>query len=243
MFHRFLDWFERHKFGVVGTLMLHTFMLFIMAMSVIEGKDEKPPETDLALELATPEEPAQQPSPEQQQAMLGQSVTNLASNITADAQPSRAAQERIANNVEQDLKAFEKAEFDRLAEERKAAGGDIVVPQLDPSKWDKSNYTEKEVKPVKVEGLTTVSYDLVGRADIVLDVPAYKCKGQGRVVIRVNVDRDGDVSKAEIDAATSTSDDCMLTNALSSAEGARFSRSGSAPQPQRGTITYVFLPQ
>ena len=33
MFGRFLDWFERHKFGVVGTLMLHTFMLFGMALT------------------------------------------------------------------------------------------------------------------------------------------------------------------------------------------------------------------
>ena len=40
MFDRFLDWFERHKFGVIGTLMLHTFMLFGMAMSKLPKEND-----------------------------------------------------------------------------------------------------------------------------------------------------------------------------------------------------------
>ena len=31
-FDRFLDWFERHKYGVVGTLLLHTMLLFTVAV-------------------------------------------------------------------------------------------------------------------------------------------------------------------------------------------------------------------
>lgn len=103
---------------------------------------------------------------------------------------------------------------------------------------------EKRAKPVKVEGLTTVSYDLVGRSDVRLDVPAYLCKGSGRVVVRVAVDRNGTVTRAELDvASTNTVDGCMVEHALSSASTARFSRALTAPQPQRGTITYLFLAQ
>lgn len=248
MFGRFLDWFERHKFGVVGTLMLHTFMLFVMAMSKLPADDPQLALPEMVMELAAPQDLP--PDPMLQPPLSAAvEVKNLTSNSTAEAQqprtwPSQRAQEKIATNVEEDLKSFEAEEFNKLAEERHAAGKDVVMPQLDPSKWDKEHYMDKTPKPVKVEGLTTVSYDLVGRTDIVLEVPAYLCKGQGTVVIHVSVDREGEVTKADLDATkTTTRDECMVDNAMASAKGARFSASSVSPDPQRGNITYIFLAQ
>lgn len=245
---RTLDLFDRHKYGIIGTLMLHTLLLFFLNISNVQNHvaQEGPEPTLLTFESEEPE-----PTPEQQQSdevpLTPQQVTNLASNVTAETSPerslSRSAQERMAKNVEKDLLDMEKEEFDRLAEERRAQGKEITVPELDPSKFDKNRYMDKTPKPVKVEGLTTVSYDLVGRSDIRLEVPAYLCKGSGKVVVRVAVDRTGNVTKAEVDAGVSTTQTCMVENALSSASSARFSSSASAPQPQRGTITYVFLAQ
>lgn len=250
MFDRFLDWFERHKYGVIGTLMLHTMLLFTFAISSVGQRNPPKPPEPIVLELQSdlPVEPAPEHPPPSGEQHISENVTNRTSNTTAEASAerplSRAAQQRMAEQVDQDLHNMEKQEFERLAEERKAQGKEIVVPQLDPSKFDKNNYMEKPRKPVKVEGLTTVSYDLAGRTDIILDVPAYLCKGQGRVVVRVAVDRSGKVGKAELDpGASSTSDACMVDNALSSAGSARFSSSSSAAQPQRGTITYIFLAQ
>ena len=247
MFGRFLDWFERHKFGVVGTLMLHTLMLFAMAMSKLpqEKKDKEEPE--MVMELATPEELP--PDPTLQPPLLaGEPVRNLTSNITASSsQPrmylSRGAQERLSSAVEEDLRSFEAEEFAKLAEERKLAGKEVEMPHLDPSKWEKEQYMKKEPQPVKVEGLTTVSVDLVGRVDIHLDVPAYLCEGQGQVVVRITVARDGTVAKADEDAARTRADECMVEHALSSARAARFTSNSSAPDPQHGTITYTFLAQ
>jgi outer membrane biosynthesis protein TonB len=246
---RTLDLFDRHKYGIIGTLMLHTLLLFVLNVSKV--RDRVPQEApDPILLVMDSDEPA----PDQQQEQPGeapltpQQVTNLASNTTAETSPerslSRAAREQMAKSVEKDLLDMEKEEFDRLAQERKAQGKEITVPELDPSKFDKNRYMDKTPKPVKVEGLTTVSYDLVGRTDIVLDVPAYLCKGSGKVVVRVAVDRTGSVTRAEVDAGASTTvESCMVDNALASATGARFSSSSSAPQPQRGTITYIFLAQ
>lgn len=254
-YDRFLDWFDRHKYGVIGTLMLHTLLLAVFSLSSVGDRyPQQPPQSmALDLELAMPEP---EPEPEQkEQAQLqsgqeaaNQKVTNQASNTTAELSAerpmSRAAQERMAQQVDQDLHAMEQSEFARLAAERRAQGKDIVVPTLDTSKFNKRNYMDKTPKPVKVEGLTTVSYDLRGRTDLVLDVPAYLCKGQGKVVIRVAVDRDGGMNKAEVDAAASTTTNaCMVDNALNSARGARFTSSSTADQPQRGTITYIFLAQ
>ena len=248
MLDRTLDLFERHKYGVIGTLMLHTLLLFALNMSKVDGDVPPTPheEVQVLMDFTPPPETQEQQENETVAGM--QAVTNRTSNTTADlsnAPPmSRAAQERMGKNVEEDLHTMEREEFDRLAQERKEQGKEITVPQLDPSKFDKSNYMDKTPKPVKVEGLTTVSYDLKGRTDIILDVPAYLCKGSGKVTVLVAVDLSGRVLRAELDAArTTTQDACMVDNALSSASGARFSRSTTAPDPQRGTITYVFLPQ
>lgn len=250
MLDRALDLFERHKYGVIGTLMLHTVLLFILTIGRVGNDHAQPPpgELQMVMDFAAPEEPAPEPEPETNSRMATGAVTNMASNSTADLSKSpslsRSAQERMGRSVEEDLRSMEKEEFDKLAQERKEQGKEITVPQLDPSKFDKSNYMEKAPKPVKVEGLTTVSYDLKGRSDIVLEVPAYLCKGSGKVIVNVMVARSGEVRKVELDASrTTTRDECMVGNAMASASGARFTLSSTAPDPQRGTITYIFLPQ
>ncbi len=245
---RFLDWFEHNKYGVVGTLMLHTFLLFGFAMGKLGGLEKVEDVTaDLELELAAP---AELPDQDLVQApgMADMEVKNMAGGtVGATEQPAHMgarAEERMSNAVEEDLRAFEQAEFERLAQERTARGEDVVIPELDSSKWRKERYMQARTQPVRSEGNTTVRYDLPPRIHEVLEIPAYLCKGQGRVVIRITVDRDGRVAKAELDAsATTTSDACMLENAMASAQQARFDRSASAPQPQRGTITYTFLSQ
>ncbi|MBS1568038.1 MAG: hypothetical protein JST45_01215 [Bacteroidetes bacterium] len=253
-YDRFLDWFDRHKYGVIGTLMLHTLLLAVFSLSSVGDRYPQPPPQSMALdlELAMPEPEPEPAKPAEMQAgqedPANQKVTNQASNTTAELSAekpmSRAAQERMNERVDQDLHAMEQSEFARLAAERAAQGKDITVPTLDTTKFNKRNYMDKAPKPVKVEGLTTVSYDLKGRTDLVLEVPAYLCKGHGKVVIRVAVDRSGSMSKAEVDPmASTTTNDCMIENALASARGARFTSSSTAEQPQRGTITYIFLAQ
>lgn len=242
--HRALDLFDRHKYGIVGTLTLHTMLLLLMLTGRIpnHAPTERADPILLIMESDVAEPMAEQQQPAGAPATPGE-VTNTASNITADAIP-RAAREHLAQRVEEELLDLERTEFERLAEQRRAEGKEITVPELDPSKFNKERYMEKPPKAVKVEGSTTVSYDLVGRSDIRLDVPAYLCKGSGRVVVRVAVDRDGTVTRAELDvASTTTVDACMVEHALSSATTARFSRVLTAPQPQRGTITYLFLAQ
>ena len=248
MFDRFLDWFERHKFGVVGTLMLHTFMLFAMAMNKLPKENEAKARDEMVMELAAPEDLPPDPMLEPPLSAAVE-VKNLTSNITAEVQPrirmypGAQAQAEMASDIEQELLDFEAAEFHKRDSARKAQGKEVVMPALDPSKWDPKLYLPKKNEPARVEGLTTVTYDLTGRTDTYLDVPAYLCMGQGAVVIRVAVGADGSVRKAEIDEGRTRADDCMRENALRSAQTARFNAAASAGDPQRGTMTYIFLAQ
>lgn len=250
MFDRFLDWFERHKVGVIGTLMLHTFLMF--GLAVMRLQDEAPEDmvAEAELDVLPPMTDEEFRLVEQQLAegMNAEEVMSLVSNITAQRTastwPSRATQERMSEAIEQDLRNMEQAEFDRLAQERRDRGEEVVVPELDPSKWNKELYMKKAAEPVKVQGNAAVWHDLKDRIEHRLDVPAYTCRGTGQVAVKVAVDRDGSVRRCEVDPDNTTAtEDCMLEHALLSSRSARFDPSPSAEDPQRGTIYYVFIAQ
>lgn len=108
----------------------------------------------------------------------------------------------------------------------------------------KNNKTET-VADRKVQGRVTVSFSLTNplRHSVDLYVPAYKCRGQGEVTVIVTVNRNGDVTAAEVDKSLSTDDYCMTSTAVSAALASRFDVNMSAPTKQTGTISYIFMPQ
>ncbi len=245
MVNFFLDWFERHKVGVIGTLVLHTLFLFMLTVWSIRTTPREDQISEMRIEVVD-EEVAQEilDQIERELAGIPEEVVNKSSNITAESTRPNYSPEKLAERVENDLRSLEQAEYDRLAEERRARGEEITIPELDPSKWDKEQYMDKAVEPVKVEGATTVWHDLKGRAERYIHAPAYVCKGSGLVVVNVVVDRDGTVRKAELDMnRTNTPDECMLDHALRSAQSARFAAYSSAPDKQGGAIYYRFLAQ
>lgn len=240
----FLDWFEDHKYGIIGTLTIHSVLLFLFTMAQLQPKSAAEVMGEANVEVLPPTEAEQLiqriEHPELAEPMQ---VTNTTSNITAERMMSNAAQARLAERVESDLKAMEQAEFDRLAQERRDQGKEIVIPELDPSKWNKEQYMKTAAEPVKVEGATTVWHDLKGRTRA-SDVPGYLCKEMGRVAITVQVDKAGNVQRATLDPTKSQgADECMLEHALTSAKRGKFNALGTAPDPQTGTLYFLFLAQ
>lgn len=244
MFDAFLDWFDRNKVGVIGTLALHTLLLFVLTLWGLPTVPRDEDRSEMRIEVVSSDEVEEiLERIDAGEDYVPQQVTNLSSNITAELAKPSFSNERLAQSVEEDLRAMEQAEFDRLAEERRERGEEIEMPQLDPSKWDKERYMEKAAEPVRVEGATTVWHDLQGRVRA-NDVPGYLCRTQGRVAIRVSVDRAGNVLRADLDQARSSQvDECMLEHALRSAKRARFSPNASATDPQNGTVFFLFLAQ
>ena len=243
MLNRLLDWFEQHKVGVIGTLALHTIGVFLFTVWNIRTTPTEDERSEMRIEvLSEPEmEELLQDMANEEQG-IPQRVTNLTSNVTADVKPG-FSQERLTERVENELRQMEQEEFERLAQDRRDRGEEVEMPTLDPSKWNKELYMEKAAEPVKVEGATTVWHDLKDRVRA-NDVPGYLCKDQGRVAIAVQVDRRGVVVKAEIDTRqTSQANECMLEHALNSTRRARFNASSSAPDVQKGTVYFLFLPQ
>ena len=91
-------------------------------------------------------------------------------------------------------------------------------------------------------GNVTVSYDLIGRTALELEVPAYRCEGGGKVVVDITVSYVGEVIDAKINNTQGVTDDCVPEKALEAARKSLFSSSHGLSK-QYGTITYMFIAQ
>lgn len=87
---------------------------------------------------------------------------------------------------------------------------------------------------------TTISYHLTNRTARELPNPVYTCESGGKIVIDIEVSSYGTVKKATYnEAASTTTNGCLIDSALSYAKEARFS-SDSSKKEQKGTISYSF---
>lgn len=84
------------------------------------------------------------------------------------------------------------------------------------------------------------NYSLAGRKALSLPEPDYKSNRQGRIVIAIQVDKQGNVIAAEKERGTTIDDSKLVSQAIAAARRAKFSASSEAAEKQKGTITYVF---
>lgn len=105
---------------------------------------------------------------------------------------------------------------------------------------DKKN-DESEQK--EYSGPSVVSYSLEGRKASHLNIPAYRCYGEGDVTVIITVDNSGRVVNAKVLDAVSSEDQCLRNFAVRAARLSRFSASQTAPARQSGEILYRFIAQ
>ncbi|MEH6407373.1 MAG: hypothetical protein V7767_08840 [Leeuwenhoekiella sp.] len=86
---------------------------------------------------------------------------------------------------------------------------------------------------------STVSYILSGRDALQIPNPVYTCSGTGKVVINIEVSSSGTVTKSSYNKkASSTTDGCLVDQALEYAERAYFNK--ASRNNQLGSITFEF---
>lgn len=252
---RFID---RHKFGLLGTLIFH-FLFLLSATYVYIPEKVAETESLLVIDFPVEEEPLpldEKEIEEQQKATNDNS--NKAVNESApdnvnkgdyneyNKEPSKASKESFEEQLERELKELEQ---EVIKEQREAGYGyspEEVVKMLD----SKENKELKEVESQAprsesvFEGNTNITYKLKNRFDTKLNVPVYMCQYGGVVVINIAVDQRGKVVSVKVDKESSkTNDPCLLKAALAGAKNTRFNSKSSASKIQMGSITYQFIDQ
>ena len=89
-----------------------------------------------------------------------------------------------------------------------------------------------------------ISYSLGGRGKLLLHIPSYDSKEQGKVVVTIKVNKEGIVTSAVAGAkGTNVSDQALWQLAKNAALRSSFVADTNAPDIQVGTITYNFIRQ
>lgn len=90
-----------------------------------------------------------------------------------------------------------------------------------------------------------ISFSLTGRSfGTAPPKPVYKSNAEGKVVVEINVDRNGNVTSARPGIqGTTTSDNTLHEAAREAALKTNFDSNPDAPAVQKGTITYIFILQ
>lgn len=87
-----------------------------------------------------------------------------------------------------------------------------------------------------------ISFFLGGRGSLHLDKPTAKFNETGTVVVSIWVDRQGNVTKAQVNAkGTTVLDQNLRKIAVDAAYNSKFAEDPNAMESQRGTITYNFI--
>lgn len=88
------------------------------------------------------------------------------------------------------------------------------------------------------------SFELTGRVAKSIPKPEYNIREQGTVIVKIWVDKEGNVIKAEAGArGTTTTSVELFKRAVAAARKAKFSPNPNALEEQKGTITYHFVLQ
>lgn len=89
-----------------------------------------------------------------------------------------------------------------------------------------------------------VTFSLKGRKYLDLNKPAYTIPEQGKVVVKIVVDRNGSVVSAMAgQVGSTTTNQGLYRIAEQAAMRSKFDKNPDAPEQQHGTITYIFIRQ
>ncbi|MDX9847023.1 MAG: TonB family protein [Tenuifilaceae bacterium] len=259
IFFRFERWLDRvghevsllwdkHKVGFLGTIAINLVITILFFVFELKSRPYLYDPTVL-VDFERQYEIAPERIPEEREPLLPkdaldpmteyEAIQNIAVDATKeDLNPGLIDEKNIdADELYQDAQRIrEQMQQNRqLWEEAQTVDADAI-----PNVQEKIVTTAEEGQ---FKGPAVISYFLENRRAVRLPVPAYKCENGGRVVVDIEVQRDGTVSRASIDTSNSVIDECMNSAAIAAAQASRFTVSGNAPTRQRGSITYLFVRQ
>ncbi|MFI3299765.1 MAG: energy transducer TonB [Rikenellaceae bacterium] len=242
------SWIYRHRIGLLVTVVVYLSLaiMFVTYKIVVQQVPVQSVEIEFQ-EMELIEEVVEQEDEIQQiEDYYGGRVDNRISNADSkfnetlrDSKNSNASEiYDEAERVQREL-AEGQERFRREMQELEGGGRqDNTVPESNVKSKDGDRNQD-----AFVGGNVTVSFSLDGRTALYLDIPAYKCMSGGKVVVNISVNRNGYVTSASVERSTSTSDNCLHREAVASAKASTFNVSASAPDSQKGSITYVFVAQ
>ena len=234
--------------GIIATLAIHLVVMGSLLFAELRNNHDLPDQT-LFVDLTTQEFKV----PESEKERLDLGSQSLAMNGAQSGGPNS---NRAVNLGDQSGRTSGDPFFDKEYAKEVAAAkqlenevnknlakkipviGDIPMPVASTE-----GMTREEAKRSTFKGKSNIKYLLGNRYHLQLPIPVYLAQGGGEVVVDIVVDRNGEVLSAMPRSGTNLSDPTILAYAKQAAEKTIFNTDNTAPEKERGTITYLFVAQ
>lgn len=242
--------YKQNIYGVIATLIFHIVVLIVLITSSLESA-KLTPEEAIVVDLATPE--IKLPEPEREK---GQQVPSSSQPMQSSTAKGQLASNRAVNDASTSKSRSNDPFFDNDYNKEIAAAKKLVndvnktlareIPKIGDIPMPVDNTegkTREEVKQSNFKGKSNIHYFLENRFHARLPIPVYLAVGGGEVIVDIVVGRDGHVLSANPRQDPRITDLNILAYAKQAAEKTWFNEDPSAPEKQKGTITYLFVAQ
>lgn len=231
----------------MGTLIFHILLFSAFLLADVDMKGN-PKEEAILIEF--PENIPETPEPvkneeESTEESNNESVslnnrTNVASNRLATENIAKSTNDFFDDDYMKEVEAARRLVSDVNSQLSKKIVdiNDIKMPVettdgMNPDSIKNKNYT----------GESNIVYYLENRYHLRLPIPVYLTQNGGKVVVDIEVNRNGNVIQANPRVDKKFKDEQIYVYAKAAAMGTVFNADADAPEIQKGTIQYTFVPQ
>jgi len=238
--------YRKNIYGVMGTLIFHILLVagFLVAEMNYNFKIEKEEAIffDLisTIEIEKIQEQEKENSPDK----------NKGTVLSKSPEHSSGSNNAVNDALKQDK--FFDAKYKNDIEEAKRLVTDVnkqlskkIIPKknIDMPVASSEGQDPDSIKNVIYSGKSNIHYFLENRYHITLPIPVYLAKGGGTIIVDIQVDRSGKVTRAEARPAKNINDPMLPDYAMQAAKLTLFNSESKAAAIQKGTITYKFVAQ
>ncbi|OIO99515.1 MAG: hypothetical protein AUJ98_11035 [Bacteroidetes bacterium CG2_30_33_31] len=233
--------------GIIGTIFFHIVVIFILFLLSLKPPFPPPPQLGVEVNLGDGDQgmgDIQPETPNQTSASkpkTSENIDNVATQSTEQSiKMNKNNKKKIATPITEPVKQKIDDRFIFNKSNGKNNGGNEGNTGKPGDQGNKNG--DPNAKNYIGDGGNGVSFNLSGRNKRKLPLPPKGFTEEGRVVVKVWVNRDGMVTNATISImGTTTTSSSLRKRAIDAAMKSEFDSKPDAPEVQTGTITYVFI--
>ena len=236
--------YRRNMYGVMGTLIFHIVLMTGFWIEELNFKIKTEKDEIVLLDFILPTEKIDAPEP-------GKTQGNKAGSDQTTKYDQNMGSNRAVNDASKKDKFFDASYKHDIEEAEKMV--DNVNKQLSKKIPQTKKFAMPEattegqnpdsIKNTIYSGKSNIHYFLENRFHVRLPIPVFLAKSGGLITVDIQVDRAGNVFKAEARSVNNLKDPMLSVYATQAAERTVFNSDEKAPSVQRGTITYRFVAQ
>ena len=234
----------------MGTLVFHILLFGAFLLAEVERKGNVQEEE---IHIEFPEELLNEPEPpEPEEETVQEPDEPLPNDPSAQLSEPQSERSNIASKQIMESESFFDEEYTQEVEEarrlsenvsRQLSKETVDLEDIEMPVETTEGMERDSIKNVIYTGESNIVYYLKDRYHLSLPIPVYLSQSGGKVIVDIVVNRQGKVVEAKPRNNPAIREEQIFSYARAAASRTLFNNDPQAPELQKGTIHYTFLPQ